>query len=104
MTLKLDCYQKTNKKATPQRVAKDKSSGELLPEVIAVFRGQAYMLFWNSLGGLLKLNQPVLMLFFNHFEHILRHAVEVPLRIPAPLFAGGGVVHFVGPRIGDALF
>lgn len=30
-------------------------------------------------------------------EHILRHAVEVVLRLPVPLFAGAGVVEAVGP-------
>jgi hypothetical protein len=34
------------------------------------------------------------MFFFDYFEHILSHAVEVLYGIPAPLFAGGGVVYF----------
>jgi hypothetical protein len=36
------------------------------------------------------------MFFFDHFNHDLGHAVKVPFGIPSPLFAGGGVVHFIG--------
>jgi len=43
-------------------------------------------------------------LFLEVENHVVGHALQVVLGVPAPLGAGAAVVHLVGPAVGDGLF